>query len=408
MTDKTISAKGVVCRVVILLVAGLMLVWCNAEPVEPGAASALDAASRQVLYRGAFFLRLPMMLVARAALPSSPAPWMHAPCTAACMLAPFFWYGVWLVWRRIIRQMAVLGKADNEGMTRRTFLAAAATFVPPAACTGLAAHAVCWAPQRVRVARYRLPIRGLPPELAGLRVAHLSDTHYGSTMAMSYLERVVAETNALQPDLVVLTGDYVLSPHSAIEPGIRLFSALAPRIGSVGVLGNHDHWTDPGLCREIFADIGIPLIDNGQRFVTTARTLVDEPPDTGLCLGGVGDLWTDRVQFDQAVADTPDAMPRLILAHNPDTAEQAPSGTRIDLMLSGHTHGGQVRLPAVGTPVVPSRYGSKYAGGLVDGPQCRVLVSRGIGMAPMPVRHRVPPEIVLMGLVTADGGAEEA
>jgi hypothetical protein len=94
-----------------------------------------------------------------------------------------------------------------------------------------------------------------------------------------------------------------------------------------------------------------------------------------------------------------ESMPRIVLAHNPDTAETVPPGVRVDLMCSGHTHGGQVSLPLVGTPIVPSEYGSRYAGGLCLGPSCPVVVSRGVGMAILPVRFRVPPEIGVIELV---------
>jgi hypothetical protein len=94
-------------------------------------------------------------------------------------------------------------------------------------------------------------------------------------------------------------------------------------------------------------------------------------------------------------------MPRLLLAHNPDTAEQVKPTQRVDLMLSGHTHGGQVYLPGLGTPVVPSSYGQKYAGGLCAGPTCPVIVSRGVGMALLPMRLGVPPEIGYLILTRA-------
>jgi predicted MPP superfamily phosphohydrolase len=94
-------------------------------------------------------------------------------------------------------------------------------------------------------------------------------------------------------------------------------------------------------------------------------------------------------------------MPRLLLAHEPDTAELPQLNHRVDLMLAGHTHGGQVKLPLLGTPVVPSAFGSKYAGGLVQGPAYPVLVSRGIGTSIVPVRWGVPPEVVVITLTRA-------
>ena len=129
-------------------------------------------------------------------------------------------------------------------------------------------------------------------------------------------------------------------------------------------------------------------------------------PDTtsaeGLCLAGVGDLWTDRQLYARALAGVPGTTPRLLLSHNPDIAEErafVSSGFRVDLMLSGHTHGGQIYIPGLGTPILPSRYGQKYAQGLVQGPTCPVFVSRGLGTALLPLRVGVPPEIAVIELV---------
>jgi predicted MPP superfamily phosphohydrolase len=113
----------------------------------------------------------------------------------------------------------------------------------------------------------------------------------------------------------------------------------------------------------------------------------------------------DIIDPERAFANIAEHTPRIVLAHQPDTAELAPltspHASRIDLMCSGHTHGGQVSIPFIGTPLVPSRYGSKYAGGFIQGPAFPVVVSRGIGMSLLPVRFNVPPEIVEITLTRA-------
>jgi predicted MPP superfamily phosphohydrolase len=119
-------------------------------------------------------------------------------------------------------------------------------------------------------------------------------------------------------------------------------------------------------------------------------------------VGGVGDLWEDTTDLAVALSDVSVDCPRILLSHNPDFAEQADTFSadlRVDLQISGHTHGGQVQLPVVGAPMVPSRYGGKYAGGLVEGPRWPVIVSRGVGMAILPVRFGVEPEVGLIQLV---------
>ena len=253
------------------------------------------------------------------------------------------------------------------------------------------------------VTRRRHAIRGLPHELSGLRVVQLTDIHHGPALSLGYVREVVAATNALNADLIVLTGDYVHRSPAYIDPVLRELAELRAGIGVVGVLGNHDWWESVTISRRSFTRAGIPLIDNARLFVTPDRTLVASS-DRGLCVAGVGDAAEDEIRFDRALGGVPAEMPRLLLSHQPDVAEWKPfvsAAPRVDLMLAGHTHGGQMRLPLLGTPIVPSRYGSKYARGLVQGPICPVYVSRGIGTTMLPLRFGVPPEIALIELVGA-------
>ena len=123
-----------------------------------------------------------------------------------------------------------------------------------------------------------------------------------------------------------------------------------------------------------------------------------------MCIAGVGDLWEGAPDYHAALSGAPRAMPRLLLSHNPDAAEDSKFVTgnyRVDLMISGHTHGGQVWVPGIGTPIVPSKFGQKYASGLVKGPACDVFISKGVGVSGLPVRFGVPPEIVVFDLAAA-------
>jgi uncharacterized protein len=118
----------------------------------------------------------------------------------------------------------------------------------------------------------------------------------------------------------------------------------------------------------------------------------------------VGDLYMDTQRYDAALGGVPADMPRLLLSHNPDVAEDpalAVYGYRIDLMLSGHTHGGQIYIPGIGSPIVPSQFGQKYARGLVQGPVCPVFISRGLGHTVLPVRIGVRPEMAVIELTRA-------
>jgi predicted MPP superfamily phosphohydrolase len=263
---------------------------------------------------------------------------------------------------------------------------------------GLLGYGLLAEPRWFRVSRRELTLKGLPPELDGLRVVQLTDIHHGPWLSLAYVREVVEASNALEPDLVLLTGDYVHRSPAYVRPVVEALAGLRARIGVLGVFGNHDWKEDVGLMRRDFGKTDILLIDNGRRVLTSDRRLAAEAR-AGLALCGVDDLWWGRPDYGRALGGLPADMPRLLLAHNPDVAEErglTRSGLRVDLMVSGHTHGGQVYLPFLGTPYLPSRYGQKYARGLVQGPACPVFVCRGIGTTTLPVRLGIPPEIAVL------------
>lgn len=282
--------------------------------------------------------------------------------------------------------------AATTGISRRQMLARAGLLGAGTVGISASGYATYYEPDALKLREYTLPIADLPPSLDGLRIVQFADSHYGPYITLRYLRYALDLANSLAPDVLVLNGDYV-QVGAAIEPGITLFERAQARLGIAAVLGNHDHWEGAERCRAAFKSVGIPLIDNTRVFLTANGFRNALPAGEALCLGGVGDLWCDEVLPEVAFREVPAAMPRILVSHNPDMAEVLPKDLRIDLMLSGHTHGGQVRLPVLGAPFVPSQYGKRYLGGLCQGPQCPVLVSRGIGMAGFPVRLGVPPEL---------------
>jgi predicted MPP superfamily phosphohydrolase len=301
--------------------------------------------------------------------------------------------------------------AGPRHVSRRRVLAAGAGSVAAVAV----GYPMCVATRRFEVTRRAFPVRDLPPSLEGLRLVQLTDVHHGPWIPLSHVRDVVAAANALEPDLILLTGDYVHRSPAYIDPVVDALAALHAKVGVLGVLGNHDWWESGPATRRAFARAGIPLIDNARRVVTPDRKLTaDEGGDggaaadtvagAGLCVAGVGDYYEDEQRYDAALGGLPPDMPRLLLSHNPDVAEDRAfraAGHRVDLMLSGHTHGGQIYVPGLGTPIVPSRYGQKYARGLVQGPACPVFVCRGVGHTVLPVRVGVAPEIAVIELSRA-------
>lgn len=257
-------------------------------------------------------------------------------------------------------------------------------------------------PERVLISMYQVEIGDLHPSLNGLRVVQLTDIHHGPWLPIEFVYAIVARTNKLKPDIVALTGDYVVNSARYIRPVVDALSGLEPTIATLSVLGNHDWWEGGEVISEALANQGILTLDNRRHILTTEREIVDEADD-GLCLAGVGDAWADSVDFHAALDGISPDMPRILLSHNPDAAEDKKLLTnkyRIDLMLSGHTHGGQVCFPKNRKPVLPKIRKHKYARGLVFGPQCPVYISRGIGTAGVPLRLGADPEIAVFDLIS--------
>ncbi len=261
-------------------------------------------------------------------------------------------------------------------------------------------------PVSLSVRRYRVRCMHLEPAFDGFRIALLTDTHLGRRVSSSHIRDAVRAALDLAPNVFVLGGDYVDHTPGNIEPSIELFRPLVATGRPVlGVLGNHDYYADAPRTRTAMKDRGVIALVNGRRFVAADGRLFAEVPDgPALCIAGIDDLWEGAPDISAALHGVPDACPRVLISHNPDVAEQCDAATpRVDLMLSGHTHGGQVSLPIIGPPIVPSRYGAKYARGLVAGPRFPVVVSAGIGTAIAPIRMGVPPEVVEITLTRASG-----
>lgn len=280
-------------------------------------------------------------------------------------------------------------------ITRRRFLTLASRAALGCALGGLGYGVLETRWLRVRRLRVRLP--GLPNAFAGTTVAFLSDIHHSQVVPRHYLERVVEETNALEPDLIILGGDYVTSGKKYdlfegeryIEPCFEALARLRAKMGIFAVTGNHDKWAGLRPIRLAMQKAGIVDLTNHGRWISqgTAR----------IRLGGVGDIWTQRQDPGAAIGDATAEEVVVLVSHNPDYAEEM-RDRRVRLVLSGHTHGGQVALPLFGAPRVPSQYGQKYRYGLVQAPVAQVYITSGVGVLPLAVRIGCRPEIALLTL----------
>ena len=257
-----------------------------------------------------------------------------------------------------------------------------------------AARALWFEPRRVVVRRISLALPSWTPELDGLRVAAVADLHTGAPhVDERKLERIVARVNAEKPDLVALLGDFVdhevaLATPVAPEAVAARLTALEAPLGTLAVLGNHD-WTE-GAPRVAAAlrERGIPVLEN------EAVELGE-----GLWVAGLADAASSTARIDKALAPVPEGAPCLLLSHNPDVFPRVPA--RVSLTLAGHTHGGQLNLPLLRRLTMPSYYGLRYAGGLVEEAGRQMYVSRGLGTSGLPLRFGVPPEIAVIELSCA-------
>ena len=237
-------------------------------------------------------------------------------------------------------------------------------------------------PEWLSVEQQIISLPKLPAGLDGYKIVQLSDFHLYPFTSIDLIEKTVARTNELAPDLVVLTGDYVLETAASIFDLAPELAKLNPRHGIFAVLGNHDHWTEAAVVKQGLAEQGIELLHNRGVLLNESQFL----------LAGVDDLWSGTPDIEGALANWREGVPTILLAHEPDFADDFLGDGRIQLQLSGHTHGGQVRVPGVG-PVVLPRYGQKYHNGLYQVGSSQVYVNRGIGIIGPAVRLNCPPEI---------------
>lgn len=296
-------------------------------------------------------------------------------------------------------------------MTRRQFLRLIGLGAVASAVAG--AYAVAIEPlHRLRITRYAFTPPRWTPGLT-LRVAVLADLHACDPwMSLDRIRRIVDQTNALEPDIILLLGDYLsgmslVTRHIPPSDWAAVLAGLDAPLGRYAVLGNHDWWDDetvqergsgPTLAGEALSAVGIDHLEN--------HAVQLEKEGRPFWVAGLGDQlaftttsrrrkWRGMDDLPGTLAQLTDDAPVLLMAHEPDIFPQVPE--RISLTLSGHTHGGQVRLFGY-SPVVPSHYGNRYAYGHVIEEERHLIISGGLGCSIAPIRFGSPPEIVLLDL----------
>ena len=249
-------------------------------------------------------------------------------------------------------------------------------------------------PGRLVVRQETIQLDNWPTELNGLKVAVLSDIHVDNWFVTERkVRQIVERTNQLQPDVIVILGDYMSGNgivRRQVEPHVfaPILRDLRAPLGVYSVLGNHDWWYDGKKLRHELEQNGIKVLENEVAQLNVRNR--------SLWLVGLSDLWTRPQRIDETIDKVPQAEPIIALAHNPDIFPDVPQ--RVPLLLAGHTHGGQVRFPFIGSVVQSSDFGERYERGLVFENNHHLFVTTGIGVSIMPVRFGVTPEIVLLTL----------
>lgn len=256
-------------------------------------------------------------------------------------------------------------------------------------------RAALWETTQIQLTHLPIHLPKLPTAFHGFKIIQLSDVHHSSFVSESEITAAAQRVNALQPDLIVLTGDYVSHSVDFIPGCARALGKLNARHGVYAVLGNHDHWTDGQLMKTSLEAHGIRVLCNEHERI--------EKDGAHIRLAGVDDMMVKLDDMKAALTGTSRDETRILLAHNPALIREA-ARAGVDLMLSGHTHGGQINwkllVPKKETRMSrwlhrPSR---KFMRGLAVLGNTQLYVNRGFGTVVVPLRYGCTPEITLIEL----------
>ncbi|MDQ3665673.1 MAG: metallophosphoesterase [Acidobacteriota bacterium] len=273
-------------------------------------------------------------------------------------------------------------------LSRRQFLTGLAA-APLVAVSATSAYARFIEPYLYEVSETDVFLRDLPERFEGFRITQLTDVHHSRIVGIDEVRRTVALANLTKPDLIALTGDYTTSYRRYIEPCAEALGALNAPEGVWAVLGNHDHYTDRELTTRALEHNRVAVLNNAN---TTLRRGSDV-----LQLSGIDDWSWAGTDWTRALYGLDQKRPTVLLSHQPRVLDLAES-EKIGLILSGHTHGGQIDLPLIGPPARFATVELKYAQGLFRRGDTQLYVSRGTGVIGLPLRLGVRPEIAVLRL----------
>jgi predicted MPP superfamily phosphohydrolase len=237
--------------------------------------------------------------------------------------------------------------------------------------------------------RVDVPVRGLDPRLDGFRIVQLSDLHVGALTPRAWADRWVAAANAERADLAVVTGDMVTSGVDFHDDIAASLGALRAPLGAIVSMGNHDYFGEGEPLVSRLRERGCVVLRN------EGRTL--EHRGARLHLAAIDDTWTRRADIDRALAERPEGVPVVLLAHEPAMFDEA-AARGVALTLSGHTHGGQVAIPFFGRRASLSHLTNRYHVGLYASGDATLYVHPGLGTTGPPIRIGVAPAVTVLTL----------
>jgi predicted MPP superfamily phosphohydrolase len=289
-------------------------------------------------------------------------------------------------------------------LTRRQFVRRSVAGLAALSGIGLAIEGFFLEPHEPVAEHIDVRLTRLPEAFEGFRIAQITDIHFGPYMDEPGLQRAVGLAQEFRPDLVALTGDFVSHPlyqHNGLE-GARNAEPCADVLARwknappmVAVLGNHDHWNNPDMITGSLRERGIVVLRNASHAVEREKQV--------LWIAGTDDALQARADVAQAISQIPPTDATILLAHEPDFADHA-AKFPVDLQLSGHSHGGQVRVPGIGPIILPDM-ARKYHTGLNRVGHLQVFTSHGVGVINPPVRINCPPKVSLLTLHKETGNA---
>jgi uncharacterized protein len=277
-------------------------------------------------------------------------------------------------------------------LTRRNFLRITAAGTLTAALGATIGYASALEPNHLVVTRTVIPFRRLPASFDGFRLVLLTDLHLYPFTTKKMIQRAIDQTNSLQPDLVLLGGDFVCSSADAAFELGPMLQKLNAKHGLFAVFGNYDYFRGAEVVHAALREVSIPLLVNEGVVISRAQE--------SIFLAGLDSASAGNPDPKKAFAKRRAEPVSLALVHEPDYVDELSQLTQVDLQLSGHTHGGQIRCPGIG-PIILPPLGKKYVEGLHQVGATQIYTTRGVGMVDLPLRFDCPPEVTEIILTKA-------